>query len=228
MSMPDTELEKQAAARESLRFVRSGQVVGLGTGSTASYAIRFLGEMVGKGLAIRGVPSSVRTARLAESAGIPLTTLDHSPSIDVAIDGADEIGPNLELIKGHGGALLREKILASVARQFIVIADSTKQVPFLGKATLPVEVIPFGETITASRVASLGARVNLRKDAAGKPFVTDGGHYILDCDFGEIRNPVKIAAELDQMIGVVEHGLFLRMAGVVLIGKGAGTIELTR
>lgn len=154
--MPDTELEKQAAARESLRFVRSGQVVGLGTGTTSSYAIRFLGEMVREGLNIRGIPSSQKTAQLAEGVGIPLTTLDHSPSIDVAIDGADEIGANLELIKGHGGALLREKILASVAKQFIVIADSTKAVPILGKATLPVEVIPFGENITASRVEALG------------------------------------------------------------------------
>src|SRR5579863_5070462 len=155
--------EKQAAARASLRFMQDGNVVGLGTGSTAAYAVRFLAERVRAGLKIRGIPTSKQTQELAASLGIPLTTLGQSPQIDVTIDGADEVDPQLNLIKGGGGALLREKIVASASRQVVIIADSGKQVPVLGKFPLPVEVIPFAQALLAKRISALGAAVKLRQ-----------------------------------------------------------------
>src|SRR5438270_892484 len=181
--------EKKAAARASLRFVRDGDVVGLGTGSTAAYAIQFLGERVKAGLKIRGIATSIRSQELAAGLGIPLITFDECQEIDVAIDGADEIDPQLCLIKGGGGALLREKVVASVARQFVVIADSTKRVPVLGKFPLPVEVIPFAQAVVAKKIAALGAAVSLRKSSDGKPYLTDERHHILDCNFGRIPDP---------------------------------------
>ncbi len=222
------ENEKEAAARDSLRFVQDGNVVGLGTGSTAIFLIRLLAERVQAGLKIRGIPTSARTRESALAAGIALTTFERDPVIDVAIDGADEIGPGLALIKGGGGALLREKIVASAARKFVVIADSSKQVPVLGKFPLPVEVIPFAEALIAHRIAALGASVSLRKDPAGKVFVTDEGHHILDCHFGQIPDPGGLAQELNRMPGIVEHGLFLDMADVALIGKGSQVLEVPR
>ncbi len=222
------EQEKQAAARRSLAFIQDGYVVGLGTGSTASYAIRFLGERVRAGLKIRGIPTSVDSRNLAVTLGIPLTTLDECYQIDVTIDGADEIDPDLDLIKGHGGALLREKIVASVSRKVVIIADSGKQVPVLGKSPLPVEVVPFAQAILARRIAALGASVNLRKGHAGRPFVTDEGHHLLDCGFGQIPDPARLADELNRMPGVVDHGLFLDLADVVLIGKDSEVLEFHR
>ena len=220
------EQEKEAAAKASLRFVHDGQVLGLGTGSTAAYVIRFLGERVKAGLKIRGVPTSVRTQELAASAGIPLTTLDECPQIDVGIDGADEIDPALQLIKGGGGALLREKVVASAAKQFVVIADAGKQVQVLGKFPLPVEVIPFAQAVIAKRISTLGATVSLRQAASGIPVLTDEGHHILDCHFGQIPDPSALARTLSAMPGIVEHGLFIGMANVVLIAKGSEVIEL--
>src|SRR5690242_9535829 len=164
--------EKEAAARSSLRFVKDGQVVGLGTGSTASLFIKLLGEQVKNGLRVRGIPTSVRSRELAESLGIPLTTLDECPEIAVTVDGADEVDPELRLIKGGGGALLREKIVASATRQMVVVADATKQVQKLGKFPLPVEVIKFAQTLVAKRISALGAAVQLRTGADGKPFLT--------------------------------------------------------
>ncbi len=222
------ELEKKAAARRALAFVREGHVVGLGTGSTAAYAIRFLGEMVRSGLKIEAVPTSVFSRNLAVSEGIPLTTFDQHTCIDVTIDGADEINPQLQLIKGGGGALLREKIVASASRKVVIIADSAKQVPVLGKFPLPVEVVPFAEAFLRQRIASLGASVTLRKGPGDKPFITDDSHHILDCDFGRIDNPAELADELTRMPGVVEHGLFLDLADTVLIGKGSEVLELQR
>ena len=220
------DLEKEAAARASLDFVGDGQVVGLGTGSTAALAVRLLGERVRAGLRIRGVPTSVRTKELAVSVGIPLTTLDLIAAVDVTIDGADEIDPALTLVKGGGGALLREKIVASASRRLVIIADSTKQVPVLGRFPLPVEVIPFAQTLVSARISELGASVRLRVDAGGEPYVTDERHYILDCSFGRIPDPPALAGELDGIPGVVEHGLFVDMAYVALIGKGSTVIEL--
>lgn len=222
------EREKEAAARKSLDFVRNGDIVGLGTGSTASYAIRFLAERVSAGLNIRAIPTSVRSRELAAGLGIPLTNFEECGRIDVTIDGADEIDPGLRLIKGHGGALLREKIVASASCKVIIIADSRKQVPMLGKFPLPVEVVTFAQDLLAGRIAACGASVSLRKDDAGRPFVTDEGHHILDCSFGRIADPSRLADQLDRIPGVMEHGLFLDMADVVLIGKGADVIELHR
>jgi ribose 5-phosphate isomerase A len=221
-------LEKAAAARASLRFVRDGMTLGLGTGSTAAHAVRFLGEQVKAGLKIRGIPTSVHTGELAASLGIPLTTLEECQEIDVDIDGADEFDPQLHLIKGGGGALLREKIIASASRQVVIIADSSKQVAVLGKFPLPVEVIPFAQPLVAKRVTALGATVKLRRDAKGNPFVTDEGHHILDCSFGQIPDPPALARKLSDMPGVVEHGLFIELATVVLCAKGENVTELRR
>ena len=220
--------EKEAAARASVRFVHDGDVVGLGTGSTAAYVVRFLGERVQAGLKIVGIPTSVRTRELAASLGIPLTKLDECQQIDVAIDGADEFDPKLQLIKGGGGALLREKIIASASRQFVIIADSSKQVPVLGAFPLPVEVIPFAEALVAKKIAAFGAKVSLRQSPDGKPFITDEGHHILDCRFGQIPDPPALAHKLSATPGVVEHGLFIDMADVVLMGKGDEVVELRR
>ena len=228
-----SDLEKEAAARASLRFVRDGNVVGLGTGSTAAYAVRFLGEQVRAGLKIRGIPTSAHTGELAASLGIPLTTLDvfeqsDFQGIDVDIDGADEFDRQLHLIKGGGGALLREKIIASASRQVVIIADSSKQVDMLGKFPLPVEVIPFAQPLIAKRISALGSSVKLRRDAKGNPFVTDEGHHILDCSFGRIPDPPALARKLSDMPGVVEHGLFIDLATVVLCAKGENVAELRR
>jgi len=222
------DLEKAAAARASLRFVRDGMTLGLGTGSTAAHAVRFLGEQVKAGLKIRGIPTSVHTQELAASLGIPLTTLDECQQIDVDIDGADEFDPQLHLIKGGGGALLREKIIASASRQVVIIADSTKQVAVLGKFPLPVEVIPFAQPLVAKRITALGATVKLRRDAKGNPFVTDEGHHILDCNFGQIADPPTLARKLSDMPGVVEHGLFIDLATVVLCANGENVTEFRR
>lgn len=220
--------EKEAAARASLEFVRDGQVVGLGTGSTAAHFIQLLGEKVRNGLRIRGIPTSVRSRELAQRLGIPLTTLDECQEIAVTVDGADEVDPQLRLIKGGGGALLREKIVASATRQLVIVADATKKVQRLGKFPLPVEVIRFAQTLVAKRIAGLGADVCLRTDADGKPFVTDENNHILDCRFGEIQDADKLARVLSDMPGVVEHGLFIGMASIVLFARGTEIVELRR
>ncbi len=228
-----SDLEKAAAARASLRFVHDGNIVGLGTGSTAAHAVRFLGERVREGLKIRGIPTSVQTRDLATSVGIPLTTLDEVQHlglqpIDVTIDGADEFDKQLRLIKGGGGALLREKVIASASKQEVIIADSSKQVAVLGKFPLPVEVIPFAQSLIAARITALGATVKLRKDTKGNPFISDEGHHILDCSFGQIPDPRALARTLSDMPGIVEHGLFIDLATVVLVAKGENVTELRR
>jgi ribose 5-phosphate isomerase A len=222
------EQEKEAAARASLRFVRDGDIVGLGTGSTAAYAVRFLGERVRAGLKVRGIPTSVHTKELAAGLGIPLTSLDEFSQIDITIDGADEIDSQLRLIKGGGGALLREKIVASASRQLVIVGDSSKLVPVLGKFPLPVEVIPFAQALVAKKIAALGASMKVRQRADGNVFVTDEGHHILDCSFGKIPDPPGLARELESIPGVVEHGLFIGMADLALIGKGLEVTELRR
>jgi len=220
--------EKEAAARASLRFVEDGKVIGLGTGSTASRFIRLLGEQVKQGLRVRGIPTSVRSRQMAEELGIPLTTLDECQEIAVTVDGADEVDPQLRLIKGGGGALLREKIVASATKQLVIVADATKRVTTLGKFPLPVEVIKFAEALVAKRIAALGADVQLRKGSDGKPYLTDENNHILDCHFGQISDATALALELSQIPGVVEHGLFIDMASVVLVANGNDVIELRR
>jgi len=220
--------EKEAAARASLRFVNDGDIVGLGSGSTAECAIRLLGERLKSGLRIRGIPTSVRSKELAASLGIPLTTLDDYQQIDVTIDGADEFDPELRLIKGGGGALLREKIIASASKKVVIVADSSKQVQVLGKFPMPVEVIPFAQALIANKITALGASVTLRQYVDENPFVTDDGHRILDCRFGQIPDPHTLAHTLSDMPGVVEHGLFINMVNVVLMGKGDEVMEFRR
>jgi ribose 5-phosphate isomerase A len=220
--------EKEAAARASLRFVKDGQIVGLGTGSTAAYFIQLLGEEVKNGLRIRGIPSSDRSREQAASLGIPLTTLDEFPQIDVTVDGADEVDPHLRMIKGGGGALLREKIVASATRQFVIITDASKRVPVLGKFPLPVEVIKFARAVVVKKIESLGAEVEVRRGADGTPYLTDENNYILDCRFGQIADADGLARQLSDMPGIVEHGLFIGMASVVLVANGSEIIELRR
>lgn len=221
------DIEKEAVARASLRFVRDGAIVGLGTGSTASDVIRLLGERVRTGLKIRGIPTSRRTGELATTLGIPLTSFDQVQEIDVTIDGADEFDPRLSLIKGGGGALLHEKIVASASRQLVIVTDSSKQVQMLGKFPLPIEVIAFAELLVRKKVEALGASVSLRQ-SNGRPFITDEGHHILDCSFGQIPDPPSLARKLSDMPGIVEHGLFIGMANVVLIARGNDVTELNR
>jgi ribose 5-phosphate isomerase A len=215
------EREKELAGRAAAQMVRDGDIVGLGTGSTAYFAVMALGERAKSGLKIVGIPTSEATAEFAHKLGIPLTTLDEHPEIDIDIDGADEIDPQLRLIKGGGGALLREKIIAAASKKMVVIADSSKTVSVLGKFPLPVEIIPFARLVIERKIASLGATTKLRLKSDGKPFVTDEGHHILDCSFGKIVNPSALARALDETPGVVEHGLFIGLAKIALVGSGS-------
>ena len=218
--------EKEAAARASLRFVKDGQIVGLGTGSTAAYFIQLLGEAVKNGLKIQGIPTSDRSREQAASLGIPLTTLDEFQQIDVTVDGADEVDPQLRMIKGGGGALLREKIVASATRQLVIVVDATKRAAVLGRFPLPVEVIKFAEALVAKKITALGAEVELRRGADGKPFLTDENNHILDCRFGQIPDVDGLARRLSDMPGIVEHGLFIGMANIVLVANGSEIVDL--
>jgi ribose 5-phosphate isomerase A len=220
--------EKEAAARASLKYVRDGQIVGLGTGSTANFAIRMLGDRVREGMTIRGIPSSIASRDLATQVGIPLLTFDDAQQIDVTIDGADEFDPDLNLIKGGGGAMLREKIVAFASKQLVIVTDASKQVPVLGKFPLPVEVIEFAEPLIAKRISDLGAQVVQRKGKDGKSYVTDEGHHILDCYFGKIPDPPALARTLSDMPGIVEHGLFVGMTSVVVMAKSGSVEEFRR
>jgi ribose 5-phosphate isomerase A len=220
------EAEKEAAGRAAARLVRDGDIVGLGTGSTAYFAVIALGERVKAGLKIIGIPTSVQTAELACAVGIPLTTLDEHPEIDITIDGADELDPKLNLIKGGGGALLREKIIATASKKMVVVADSGKIVPALGKFPLPVEIIDFARTVIEKKIAALGATTKLRAKSDGMPFVTDEGHHILDCSFGRIEDPAGLARELNCTPGVVEHGLFIGLAKLAIVGRGNSLYEI--
>jgi len=220
------ENEKELAGRAAAKLVRDGDVVGLGTGSTAYLAVVALGERVKAGLKIVGIPTSNVTADLAKKVGVPLTTLDEHPEIDITIDGADEIDPHLNLIKGGGGALLREKVVASASKKMVVISDSSKLVPVLGKFPLPVEVISFACAVVEKKIAGLGASVKWRTRADGSLYLTDNGNPILDCSFGKIEDPVALARALSDTPGIVEHGLFIGLARVALIGRGGSVQEI--
>lgn len=218
--MSDLDSEKRLAAARAIEYVQDGMIVGLGSGSTSAHATRLLGERVRGGLRIRGVPTSEATASLAREVGIPLATLDEVGRIDVAIDGADQIDPALNLIKGGGGALLREKVVAFAAARFVVIADSSKMADVLGSFPLPLEVVPFASRVVSERVTSLGGTARLRKRADGEVYLTDQGNQILDCSFGAIAEPGALQDELERIPGVAEHGLFINYADEVIVARG--------
>jgi ribose 5-phosphate isomerase A len=224
---------KRDAAAAALEYVRPGMRLGLGTGSTARPFVDLLGERVRAGLDVIAVPTSEATRAQAEQCGIKLTTLDETPALDLTVDGADEIGPDLTLIKGGGGALLREKIVAAASARMVVIADATKWVAVLGKFPLPIEVVPFGLRATERAVqAAFAATGNAgplarRKTAAGLAFVTDDGHFIVDAALGKIADPRSLGLALAAIPGVVEHGLFIGLAQTAIIAgpDGVRTVE---
>jgi len=220
---------KQAAAESAAAQVMDGMIVGLGSGSTATLAVQAIGRRVSQGLRITGIPTSEHTAQLARELGIPLTTLGECTQTDMTIDGADEVElGTLNLIKGLGGALLREKIVASATARFVIIVDETKLVPQLGTHNgVPVEVIPFSWQTTDARLRKLGAQPRMRMQPDGQPYLTDGGHYILDCSFGPIASSADLAHALDGTVGVVEHGLFIGMTSQVVIGAREGVRTLS-
>lgn len=227
------DLKRKAAAR-AVELVADGMRLGLGTGSTAKHFVELLGERVRGGLRVVGVPTSERTREQAEREGITLTTLDETPELDLTVDGADELDGSLRLIKGGGGALLREKIVAAASKRMVVIADDSKLVKELGRFPLPIEVVPFGLAATRRAVAAAaeacGCRgaTNLRMAADGQPYMTDGGHFILDGAFGRIPDPEGLAAALVAVPGVVEHGLFLGLASGAVLASAGGLVELGR
>lgn len=225
--MISPEIYKREAGIEAVRYVQPGMVLGLGTGSTARYAVLEIGRKLREGELgdIRGVPTSEATARLAAEQGIPLMELDEY-GVDLAIDGADEIAPDLSLIKGLGGALLREKIVEVAARQFIVIADSSKLVPQLGRGVVPVELIPFGHKSTLRHLRELGDPVLRLKE--GQPYYSDGGNLIADTFFGPIADPGALQEKLKRIPGVVETGLFVGMASLAVVADSQGIRTLRR
>ncbi|MGE3150231.1 MAG: ribose-5-phosphate isomerase RpiA, partial [Pseudorhodoplanes sp.] len=224
----DIEKLKRDAAARALDEVRPGMRLGIGTGSTMRHFVELLGDRVRDGLDVEGVPTSEATAAQARALGIRLITLDEAPVLDLAIDGADEIDPALDLIKGGGGALLREKIVAAASAGLIVIADETKWVPVLGRFPLPIEVIPFGLGATlraiekAFAASGTGGKTTRRQRPDGHPFVTDGGHWIVDAALGQIPDPKRLAASLSSIPGVVEHGLFIGMTKTAILAGPSG------
>ena len=225
--MADLDPRKVAAAEAAAKLVEDGMVVGLGSGSTATLAVAAIGKRTAQGLRIVGVPTSEKTAVQARALGIPLTTLADCETIDLTIDGADEIErDSLDLVKGLGGALLREKLVASVSKRLVIVADDDKLVSRLGEngRPIPVEVAPFGWQSTARRLRALGAEWTQRMTPAGQPFITDGGHIILDCHFQSLDSARDLQARLDSMVGVMEHGLFLGMASEVIVGRANGEL----
>jgi ribose 5-phosphate isomerase A len=230
----DVEAQKRAAAARAVEFVRPGMRLGLGTGSTAKHFVDLLGERVRGGLDVVAVPTSEATRAQAERLGITLTTLDETPELDLTIDGADEIAPDLTLIKGGGGALLREKIVAAASGRMLVIADQSKWVAMLGRFPLPIEIAPFGAAATrraveaATAAAGCPGAATLRMAANGHAFVTDGGHWLLDAQLQRILDPKTLAARLSAVPGVMEHGLFIGLAGAAIVAGPDGVRLIER
>lgn len=230
------DIAKFNAAQAALAYIKDGMVVGLGTGSTSAHFVRLLGDRVRQGLRVKGVPTSEATRNLAEQVGVPLIEISQVNSIDVDVDGADEIDPQFRLIKGGGGALLREKIVAAASKRMVVIADEAKWVETLGAFPLPVEVTRFGFALTAQRIHEAlqatgcdGAEVALRVSGkANEPVITDGGNYIIDAHTKRIPDADVLGAALKNIAGIVEHGLFLGLAHVVILGKAKGADVKTR
>lgn len=221
------DLEKKVAALEAVKYIKNNDIVGLGTGSTAFFAIEAVGELVKNGLKIKAVPTSEHTAMLAASLGIELLDMKDVQTIDITIDGADEFDSALNLIKGGGGAHFREKIIASLTRKEIIIADSGKQVETLGKFKVPLEVVPMALNYVMQELKKLNGTgaVRLKKDT---PFITDNGNYIVDGDFGLISNPALLSENLNQIDGILAHGLFVNLAAIVIMGKGNETVTYVR
>ena len=228
------DLWKQQAAERALAFLDDGMKLGLGTGSTAAKFVDLVGARVKRGLRLTCVPTSEATAAQAARLGIPLTTLDETPNLDLTVDGADELDDKLRLIKGGGGALLREKVVAMASRRMVVIADASKLVPAIGKYPLPVEIIRFGVAATCQLLERLAAEagcrgeIKMRLGADGQPFITDGGNFLVDCAFGCIDSPDALDQALKRIPGVVENGLFLDIASTAIIAGPAGVDVLRR
>lgn len=227
--MGEVEGWKREAAEAAVELVRPGMIVGLGHGSTARYALLKIAELLraGKLWDIKGVPCSKKVEEEARALGVPLTTLEEHPELDITIDGADEIDPDLNVIKGGGGAMLREKIVAQATKYQVIVADETKLSPRLGtKAPVPLEVLPFGWRTHLRFLEDLGARVSLRVDSDGTPFLTDQGNYVLDCHFGPIADVEGLAKELDLRAGILAHGLFVGLVDEVFVAGRSGLRRL--
>ncbi len=225
--MKDLKHEKTLAAREAVKYLSDGQIVGLGSGSSAYIAIAEIGELVKNGLKIRGVPTSEKTRELAESLNIPLLKIEDVDSIDITIDGADEFTTDLQLIKGGGSFLLKEKVVASLSKQEIIITDSTKKVELLGKFTVPIEVIPYAQNYVLAQIKKLNGSGKIRL-VDGKPLITEQGNVLIDGDFGLIQDPASLAEQLIRVVGVVEHGLFIDIATTVIMGVDDATVTLSK
>ncbi|MBB6732189.1 ribose-5-phosphate isomerase RpiA [Cohnella zeiphila] len=216
---------KKIAAEKAVEWVEDGMTIGLGTGSTAYWAILRIAERVREGLTVRAAASSIRSEQLAREHGIPLVSLDEIDRFDLTIDGADEADDRLNLIKGGGGALLREKVLAASSDRFVVIVDESKRVRTLGAFPLPVEIVPFGSRLTLNALKALDGNPAVRMDG-DRPYVTDNGNWIADCRFGTIDDPEQLSVRLNRIPGVVENGLFVGMTSAVVVGTAGGAIVL--
>ena len=225
--MDTKDLEKKVAALEAVKYIKNNDIVGLGTGSTAFFAIEAVAELVKNGLKIKAVPTSEHTAALAASLGIELLDMKDVHTIDITIDGADEFDSSLNLIKGGGGAHFREKIIASLTKKEIIIADSGKQVEMLGKFKVPLEVVPMALNYVMQELRKLNGMGTVRLKN-GTPFITDNGNYIVDGDFGLISHPALLSENLNQVDGILAHGLFVNLTAVVIMGKGKETVTYVR
>ncbi len=213
---------KRLAAEKACEYIEDGMILGLGTGSTVEYALRKIGKMINEGTKIKGIPTSIRTKKIANEQKIPLTSLEENPEIDLTIDGADEVDSELRLIKGGGGALTREKIIAYHSKRLVIVIDETKVVKILGiDFSLPVEVIKFGWNLTKEKLKEFNCDVELRK-IMDNPYITDNSNYILDCEFDRINDPEKLEIDINNIPGVVENGLFIGLADEVIVGSKQG------
>jgi ribose 5-phosphate isomerase A len=220
---------KKLAGEKAVDHIEDGMIIGLGTGSTIEYALRKIGKLCREGLDIKGIPTSIHTKRIANEEKIPLTTLDENPVIDLTIDGADEVDSNLNLIKGGGGALTREKIIAFNSKKVIIVIDDSKIVKCLGiDFSLPVEVVKFGWTSTKKTLEGFDCEVELRKVMGEEPFITDNSNYILDCEFERIEEPAQMEIDINSIPGVVENGLFIGLVDEVIVGGKQGISTLNK
>jgi ribose 5-phosphate isomerase A len=218
---------KRLAAEKACEYIEDGMILGLGTGSTIEYALKKIGKMVNEGMKIKGIPTSFRTKKIANEEKIPLTSLEENPIIDLTIDGADEVDSELRLIKGGGGALTREKIIAYYSKKLIIVIDETKVVKMLGiDFSLPVEVVKFGWTLTKNKLKEFNCNVELRR-IMENPYITDNSNYILDCEFDRIKDPEQLEIDINNIPGVVENGLFIGLADEIIVGSKQGIKTLS-